>query len=206
MDAKRLTDRELLDACIQSCEKSWDVFVEKYTNLIYHTIRQVLNTYRIELRTQQKNDIHNNLLLFLINDDYKKLRQYDGRNSCSVSSWLRVVTSNFVLNVVKQQKTQILLNNATDSVFEIEGLSECREQQPDEGLLGKEHEDLFKEVICDLNANDMLFLELFYRKELSPKSIAGILGITINTVYSKKARIIKKILKIAKKKNLLQDL
>jgi RNA polymerase sigma factor (sigma-70 family) len=205
MDAENLTDRELLDACIQGSEKSWDVFVDKYTNLIYHTIRQVLNTYRIELRTQQKNDIHNNLLLFLIEDDYKKLRQYDGRNKCSVSSWLRVVTSNFVLNAVKKQKSQVPLNSTTDRALEIEDLSVCREQRPEEGLLGKEHKELIDELTSELNANDMLFVDLLYRKELTPESIAEILSTSINNVYSKKVRIKKKLIKIAKKKNFLQD-
>ena len=205
MDAENLTDRELLDACIQGSEKSWDVFVDKYTNLIYHTIRQVLNTYRVELRTQQKNDIHNNLLLFLIEDDYKKLRQYDGRNKCSVSSWLRVVTSNFALNVLKKQKSQVPLNSTTDRELEIEDLSVCREQRPEEGLLRKEHKELIDELTSELNANDMLFVDLLYRKELTPESIAEILSISINNVYSKKTRIKKKLIKIAKKKNFLQD-
>ncbi|KHE90602.1 MAG: sigma-70 family RNA polymerase sigma factor [Candidatus Scalindua rubra] len=205
MDTEDFTDKELLDACIQGDEKSWDVFVNKNTNLIYHTIRQVLNTYGIELRTQQKNDIHNNLLLFLIKDDYKKLRQYDGRNSCSVSSWLSVVTSNFVLNVVKKQKSQVPLNSTTDSVHEIEDLTECREPRPDEGLLIKEYNELINELVSELNANDMLFVELFYRKGLAPESIAEILSTSVNNVYSKKARIKKKLIKIAKKKNFLQD-
>lgn len=205
MDAEKFTEKELLDACMNGCEKSWDEFVDRYTNLIYHTIRQVLNTYRIELRTQQKNDIHNNLLLFLIDDDYKKLRQYDGRNNCSVSSWLRVVTSNFVLNVVKKQKSQVPLNSTTERALEMEALSGCREQRPEEGLLGKEHKELLDELVSGLNANDMLFVDLLYKKELTPESIAEILSTSINNVYSKKARIKKKLIKIAKKKNFLQD-
>ncbi len=203
MDTENLSERKLLDACMKGCEKSWDEFVRRYTNLIYHTIRKVLNTYRIELHTQQKNDIHNNLLLFLIEDDYKKLRQYDGRNACTFSSWLRVVTSNYVLNVIKKQKSQKLINDSTDNVSEMEGISGCRELQPGEGLLEKEYEEVFEELISDLNANDMLFLELFYRKELSPESIAKILNMSINGVYSKKHRIVKKLTKNAKKKNLL---
>jgi predicted DNA-binding protein YlxM (UPF0122 family) len=50
----------------------------------------------------------------------------------------------------------------------------------------------------------MLFLELYYRKELPPESIAEILSITVNAVYSKKTRIREKLIKIAKKKDLLQ--
>lgn len=203
MDAESLSEKELLEACIQGCKESWDTFVRKYTNLIHHTIKKVLSTYKVDSHYQDTHDIHNNLILSLIEDNYKKLRQYEGRNACTVSSWLVVVTSNFVLNFIKKQK-QHILNNTTDNVYEIEVFSGSQEQQPDEGLLEKEREELFEELIYGLNANDMLFLELYYRKELPPESIAEILRITVNAVYSKKTRIREKLIKIAKKKDLLQ--
>lgn len=202
MDAEDLSEKELLDACIQGCRESWDTFVRKYTNLIHHTIQKVLNTHKLHSHRQETCDIHNNLFLSLIEDNYKKLRQYEGRNACTVSSWLTVVTSNFVLNFTKKQKQQTL-SNTTDNVYEIEGLSGTQ-QQSDEGLLEEEHEELFKELIYDLNANDMLFLELYYRKELPPEKIAEMLSITVGTVYSKKTRIREKLIKIAKKRDLLQ--
>ncbi len=202
MDAESLSERELLDACIQGNKESWDAFVRKYTSLVNHTIEKVLHVQKTDSHYQDMGDIHNNLFLSLIENDYKKLRRYEGRNGCTVSSWLMVVTSNFVLNLVKKEKQQIL-NNTTDNVYEIEGLPGPQEQ-PDEGLLEKEHEELFKELISDLNANDMLFLELYYREELPPESIAEILSITVSTVYSKKTRIREKLIKIAKNKDLLQ--
>ena len=60
-------------------------------------------------------------------------------------------------------------------------------------------------MVNNLNANDMLFLKLYYEKELPPEEIAEILNLTVSTVYSKKNRIREKLQKIAKKKNLLQD-
>ncbi len=85
----------------------------------------------------------------------------------------------------------------------MEGISGRRELQPDEELLWKESVEILEESICDLNANDILFLELYYRKELPPESIAKILNISVNSVYSKKPRITKKIIKIAKKKQMV---
>lgn len=79
------------------------------------------------------------------------------------------------------------------------------QQQPDEELSKKEYGEIFKKLINDLNANDMLFLKLYYEKELPPEEIAEILNLTVSTVYSKKNRIREKLTKIAKKKNLLQD-
>jgi RNA polymerase sigma-70 factor (ECF subfamily) len=71
--------------------------------------------------------------------------------------------------------------------------------QPDEELSKKEYGEIIEELTSDLNTNDKLFLKLYYKEDISPEEIAEILKITVNTVYSKKNRIIEKLKKIAKK-------
>jgi RNA polymerase sigma factor (sigma-70 family) len=144
-----------------------------------------------------------------LDDDFKKLKQYKGRNGCTVPSWLRKVTSNFTLNYIKKQKKyKPTEDDTTDNVDVREGVSDPQ-QQPDEELLKKESEEmrkkLVKELIKDLNANDKLFLELSYGKKLPPGKIAEIFGITVDNVYSRRNRIIEKLKKTAKNENLLQD-
>ena len=114
-----------------------------------------------------------------------------------------VVTSNFTLNFIKKQKQHIPIeDNNADNINVIKNISIS--QQPDEELSEKEYREVFKELINDLNANDMLFLKLYYEKELSPEEIAEILNLTVSTVYSKKNRIREKLQKISKKRNILQ--
>jgi RNA polymerase sigma-70 factor, ECF subfamily len=205
MDFDRLSEKELLNACIHESKQAWDAFVERYTNLIYHAINKTLKTYHADSLYQDLDDIHNNVFLSLMENDYRKLRQYEGRNGCTVSSWLMVVTTNFTLNFIKKQKQHIPIEgNTTDSINIIESVSNPQ-PQPDEELSKKEYEEIFKELINDLNTNDMLFLKLYYEKELPPEEIAEILNLTVSTVYSKKNRIREKLKKIAKKKNILQD-
>ncbi|MFQ5965379.1 MAG: RNA polymerase sigma factor [Candidatus Scalinduaceae bacterium] len=205
MDFDRLSEKELLNACIQANKEAWDAFVEKYTNLIYHTINKTLKSYYTDYLYQDSSDIHNNVFLSLIENDYKKLRQYKGLNGCTVSSWLMVVTTNFTLNFIKKQKQHIPIeDNTTDNMDVIERVSNPQ-QQPDEELSKKEYGEIFKDLINDLEANDKLFLKLYYEKEFPPEEIAEILNLTVSTVYSKKNRIREKLKKIAKKKNILQD-
>ncbi|ODS31605.1 MAG: RNA polymerase sigma factor [Candidatus Scalindua rubra] len=205
MDFDKLSEKELLNACIQGSKEAWDAFVEKYTNLIYHTINKTLKIYYADHLYQDSSDIHNDVFLSLMENNWKKLRQYEGRNGCTVSSWLMVVTTNFTLNFIKKQKQRIPIeDNTTDNMDVIEKVSNPQ-QQPDEELSEKEYGEVFKELINDLNANDMLFLKLYYEKELPPEEIAEMLNLTVSTVYSKKNRIIEKLIKIAKKKNILQE-
>ena len=88
-----------------------------------------------------------------------------------------VVTSNFTLNYIKKQKQHIPIEgDTTDNVDIIEKVS-YPQQQPDEKLSKKEYGEIFKKLINDLNANDMLFLKLYYEKELPPEKIAEILNL-----------------------------
>ncbi len=86
MDIDNLSEKELLNACVQGNKKAWDAFVEQYTNLVYHTINKTLKTYSSDLLYQAVSDIHNSVFLSLIENDYRKLKQYEGRNGCTVSS------------------------------------------------------------------------------------------------------------------------
>ena len=209
MDFDNFSEKELLNACIQGSKEAWDAFVEKYTKLIYHTIYRTLESHNADHLSQDSSDIHNSVFSSLLDDDFKKLKQYKGKNGCTVPSWLRKVTFNFTLNYIKKQKKyKPIEDDTTDNVDVIERVSDPQ-QQSDEELLKKESEEmrkkLVKELIKDLNAKDKLFLELSYGKKLPPGKIAEILGITVDNVYSKKNRIIEKLKKTAEKENLLQD-
>jgi len=203
MNSDSLSEKELLNTCIQGKKEAWDAFVEKYTNLIYDTIYKTLKTYHANSLYQDVDDIHGDVFRSLMENDYKKLRQYEGRNGCTVLSWLRAVTSNFTLNIINRQKSYIPLDDATgDRMGVIEKISDPQQQQPDEELSKKEYGKILKELIKGLNTNDRLFLKLYYEEELPPEEIAEILKLTVSTVYSKKNRINEKLKKIAKKRKI----
>jgi len=205
MDSDNLSEKELLNACIQGSKEAWDAFVEKYTNLTYHTINKTFKTNTSDFFYQDITDIHNNVFLSLMENDYRKLKQYEGKNGCTVSSWLLVVTRNLALNYIKKLKTYIPLEDDTsDSANVIETVPDPQ-QQPDEELSKKESWEMLKELIKDLNSKDVLFLKLCYEEELPPEEIAEMLSITVNNVYTRKKRIRENLIKIAKKKDLLQE-
>ena len=205
MDSDNLSEKELLNACIQGSKEAWDAFVEKYTNLTYHTINKTFKTNTSDFFYQDITDIHNNVFLSLMENDYRKLKQYEGKNGCTVSSWLLVVTRNLALNYIKKLKTYIPLEDDTsDSANVIETVPDPQ-QQPDEELSKNESWEMLKELIKDLNSKDVLFLKLCYEEELPPEEIAEMLSITVNNVYTRKKRIRENLIKIAKKKDLLQE-
>ena len=103
MDFDNCSDKELLGECIQGNKEAWNAFVEKYTKLIYHTINRTFEFCNAVHLTQDSSDIHNKVFLSLIENNYKKLRQLEGKNGCAVASWLSVVTKNLTINYIKKK-------------------------------------------------------------------------------------------------------
>jgi len=195
MDFDNPSEKELLKVCIQGNEDAWHAFVEKYTNLIYHTINRTLKFHNAVHLTQDSNDIHNDVFRSLLRDDYKKLRQYEGRNGCTVAGWLRIVTSNLTLNYTKKQRKYKLLEDDPPGP-----------QDPPEGsIIMKEYKEILEELVKELNPKEILFYRLYYEEEHPPEKIAEIMGLKVGTVFGLKSRFIEKLKKIAKKKGFSQD-
>jgi RNA polymerase sigma-70 factor (ECF subfamily) len=200
------TEQDLLSSCIEGDKRAWDTFVEKYTNLIYHTARRVLDRYYADYLYNELEDIHNGIFLTLIENNYKKLRQYQGLNGCSVSGWLVTVATNFTLNFLRDRKDAVSLDTspADDSNSLIDTISDERPTIFDV-LAESEQYALLHELMEGLNAKEKLFLKYFYEDDLPPEKIASLMSVSVNTIYSTKSRIIDKLRNLAKKKNLLQE-
>ncbi len=205
MDFDNLSEKELLNTCIQGSKEAWDAFVEKYTKLIYHSINKTFRTYSADFLYHDKDDIHNSVFLSLIENDYRKLRQYEGKNGCTVSSWLALVTNRFTINHIKKAKRSKHIEGDPPGNVDVRERVSNPQPQPGDELSVKESLEILKELVNNLKVDDKLFIKLYYEKELPPEEIAEILKCEVSTIYSRKNRIKEKLQKIAKKKNLLQD-
>jgi len=151
-------------------------------------------------------DIHNGIFLALIENSYKKLRQFQGLNGCSVSSWLVTVATNYTLNFLRDRKDAVSLDAspADDTNSLIDTIT-------DEGptvfdiLAESEQYQLLRELMESLNPKEKLFLKYFYEDDLPPEEIASLMSVSVSTIYSTKSRIIDKLRTMAKKKKLLQE-
>ncbi|MEW6109630.1 MAG: sigma-70 family RNA polymerase sigma factor [Nitrospirota bacterium] len=206
MVSEGTSEKDLLQACINGDKHAWDLFVEQYTNLVYHTIQKIFKIYRPDFFYQDLEDLHNNVFLSLMENDCRKLKQYKGTNGCSVSSWIMVITTNITLNFIMRKKSHISLDDAEDDSKSLRETIADPQPSVIDQVEDSERMVLLKELIEGLSANDKLFLQYYYIEELPPEEIAEIMSITVSAIYSKKSRIIEKLKKIAKRKNLLQGI
>jgi RNA polymerase sigma factor (sigma-70 family) len=197
------SDRELLKACIEGDPGARDLFVERFSKLIYSSVHETLRMYSADFLREDIEDIHNNIFLSLFKDNSKKLRQFRGDNKCSVASWLRIIAINMSRNAIIRNRTFVSLDNsAEEGKAYIDALSGQDASVLDQ-LIDSEQIRLLNGSMDTLKADDRLIMKYYYKEELPPDEIAQIMNIAVNTVYSKISRIKKRLRRILESRNLL---
>jgi RNA polymerase sigma-70 factor (ECF subfamily) len=189
-------DLRLLEECINGGKEAWDTFVKRYSKLIFYSINKTLKLHNCNLPQDDVDDLFNGVFVSLLDKNYKKLRQYEGRQGCTLTSWIRLITVRHTIDFLRSQKQHVSLNDDRDrSQPLIDTVADDSESFGDR-LESSQAARALKDAIDELPASDRLFMELFYEKELPPEEIAVIMNVSINTIYSKKNRVRDKLKKI----------
>jgi RNA polymerase sigma factor (sigma-70 family) len=186
-------DRQLLSRCIAGDRRAYDTFVKRFSNLIYQSIRNILIIKEVSFSKQDLEDLHNTVFLQLFEDRLKKLRQYQGRNGCSLASWIRLVAIRIVLNQLRKKGVDGISWKIKQ--IRLEDLSDLKEG--DKGawalLERSEQERLLQDGIRNLYPRDRLFMKLHFERELSIQEVAKTMGLSVQNVYTVKNRTIQRL-------------
>jgi len=176
-------DKKLLEQCIQGRPEAWRAFIKKYSPLVYYITRKVLISKCPETRPEELGDLHNDIFLSLMENNSRKLRQYEGKNGCSVSTWVRVIAARTTIDYLKKKREGLSLSDE-EAEREAEKKS-APGADPLEALEAAEKQRLVAELIEELPTRDQLFLRLFYYDEVSLPEIAKMLNSSPNALYSR---------------------
>ena len=190
-----LTEVELLKECILGNKEKWNIFVDKYSKLIYHTIYKTLRVNDKPTRPDDVNDLFQEVFASLCADNSKKLRMFDPEKGCSsLASWLRMITVRMTIDHLRK-------NRPTASIDDLP--TEPAQAGDQEAIIDKESLNHFREMLEELDAKDKLLIELSFMRELPPEEVAQILHISVGAFYTRKNRVIEKLKKIAEDRNIL---
>jgi len=186
----------LIKKCIDREKKAWDVFVEKYNRLIYNAIIKTINKYSYSNENQIIDDIFQTVFLSLIDNNCKKLRQFQGK--CKLSSWLHIISVRATIDFIKKKAIKLSINGETGEEQSLREKITNGNPLPDKILDQKEGMKIFEAIKSDLNTKEQLFVELYYCRELPPDEVSKIMSITKNNVYQIKNRVKGKMRELAK--------
>jgi RNA polymerase sigma-70 factor (ECF subfamily) len=192
-------EKELITRCIRGTKDAWQDFICRYSSLVYYSVRKILYSRHGDIAPEEIDDLHNDIFLSIIDNDGKKLRQYRGKNGCTVSSWVRLIAVRSTIDYLRKKRAARSLSE-DETARAVEQLS-ASPGGPLESLEDKERKQLLRDAIAALSPKDQLFLKLFYYKETPPQEIAALVHSSISAVYSR-AHYLREELRVALEKTL----
>jgi RNA polymerase sigma-70 factor (ECF subfamily) len=186
-------DRDLLSRCFSGEGEAAENLIRRFSNLVYQAVQQTLIVKHVPFNKQDFEDFHNTVFLRLFEHGCKKLKQYQGKNGCSLATWIRLITVRTVLDHLRKKgvdsiacrDTQITL----DEVYGLKG-DEC------DGLTlleRAEKEQLLREGMKNLSPRDRLFMKLHFDQGLSAAEVAAAMQVSVENVYTIKNRAIQRL-------------
>lgn len=188
------TDRELLDACFDGSRVAREEFINRFSKLVYYSIHRAFRIKGLAPGREEVEDLFGDVFLSLFDSDFAKLRSFEGRNGCSLASWIRLIAGRKAVDHLRDRhREKADARPERDSGY----AGQSDDETPEERFLNREKERILAEAVTRLPPDDLLFLNLYYEEEHSPERIAEILGVSVGTVYSKKHRLLEKLKKLA---------
>ncbi|RJQ49789.1 MAG: sigma-70 family RNA polymerase sigma factor [Nitrospiraceae bacterium] len=188
-----LNDQELIKRCLEPEGKSdWEIFVRRYSRLIWNCIHKTFHTYSFSYTPEDGEDMYSSIFMSLIENDFRKLRQFRSENACALSTWLSIIATRMTIDFMRKDRSRYHIDSGADDreIWDIIPDHTCR---ADTLLENKQRDENLRKSLQDLSGRDRLIYDLIFNKGVSPEDTARMLDITVSTVYSRKHRIIEKI-------------
>lgn len=192
-------DLELFIKCADGDKKAWELFVKKYSGLVYSSIHKIFKLKSFSYNKDDVDDLFSDIFLKLFENNCRKLRQFEGKNGCSPTTWIRTIATRLTLDFLKTLKKVDSLDNQDEQGNSPVIILLDERELADEKLEREDMEKLKEKIINELSPEDQLFLRLYYEKEMEPEEIADTMNLSLNAIYSKKSRLLDKFEKILKK-------
>jgi RNA polymerase sigma-70 factor (ECF subfamily) len=189
-----LSDGDLVNAVIAREPAAWPTFFAKYERLVVACVRRALRRYGASHSEEDIEDLVSQTAFNLVKDDYKKLRTFDPTRGYKLSSWVGLIATNTALDALRRRgPTDVWSAASLDDTDPVVPTLATGDPGPSEALARKDEVRLVQSAIDELSDTDRLFLEYYYVEELDPEEIARLMGISLNTVYSRKNKIREKL-------------
>jgi len=179
-------DLKLLQRVIDAESGAWNAFFARYHRLIIACIRKVHSRYGAPCPAEDIEDLVNVVCLQLIRDDFHKLRRFDATRGYRLSSWVGLIATNAAHDALRRR------GPSTVPIDQPEGgwVEQAADQpSPADLALLKERQAKLNQAVGHLTDSEQAFLRYYYLEQRQPDEIAELLGISINTVYSRKNKV-----------------
>ncbi len=167
----------LIKGLVAGNKEDWDEFVDLFGRLIYKTF----HAPSFRFSKEEIDDLFNDFMILMLKDNFRKIRLFEGRNNCSLPSYLRKIAVNLAIDRQKRliRRKAYSLNRPlkTSSDEEFGDLVEGQAPEPNEPLQDDEERQRYLQMLYQLDVPKLLATILvIYHNELSRERVAEILN------------------------------
>jgi RNA polymerase sigma-70 factor (ECF subfamily) len=171
-------------------QRRWAEFVVRYERLIASCVLKVLRRYGASFTTVDLDDLVNDVWVTLLRDDMRKLRQYDAERGFRIASFIGLVATNTTIDHLRGRQAE---TRPLDEALEERAALQL---SPPDAVEEREQAQLAQEAFQQLSRDERAFVVEVFHAERSPEDVARSLGVTTNTVYSRKFKLRAKLQRI----------
>ena len=185
-------EKDLLLGCFKGDRYAQSEFVTRFSDLVYNTVINTFKTKSVDWQLSDIEDLYQTVFVRLLENRCKRLRQFKGKNGCSLHSWVRMISVRTVIDHLRRRKDAL----AHVSDFgNAEFLHNLRAELHDPVYSLDRAQKLIRvnRSLKSLMPRDRLFIKLHCFKELSIKEVSNILGVSENAAYSIKHRALERL-------------
>ena len=185
-----LDEAALIPNLLVDDERAWRTFHELYASRLQGAISRVTRHFPQLTGTDHVDEIYGTLCLRLLSDDKRRLRSFDPARGTPLGAWLCALAKNSAHDFLRSRQRQPWLSRLAEDVNDVEPGSDL----PDAFSLCSMREGArqLEQLLATLSERDQEFMHA-YLEGLEPEEIAGQLGISVSTVYSKKHKILARL-------------
>lgn len=185
-------ERRLVARVVAGDEQAWVDFCNKYEALVASCALRVLRRYSVQLTAVTVDDLVAEVWVALLRNGCHKLRIYDPGRGCRLSTWLGMIATNTIIDYLRVNHTpSAYLEDHPQVDLELVDRS-----SPDAAFETQQRAEIARQALRRLKAEEQRFVRYCFADERQPGDIARMLGISVNTVHSRKFKLRQKLTRL----------
>jgi RNA polymerase sigma-70 factor (ECF subfamily) len=193
---QELDDVALLEHVLSGSDAAWTTFFRRFRGLILSCALKVAARAGAHLGTDDLMDVLGDVSLNMVARDFRRLRLYRTDGGCSVATWIGVIATSTAKDFLRRARRHRMDPTADTELDRLP----CPGQGPEDLLDTQQRRAFVDTALAGLSTRDQRFVELYFAEALSPEAIAEEMGVSVATVYSKKAKIKTRLASIAEQR------
>jgi RNA polymerase sigma-70 factor (ECF subfamily) len=165
---------------------------EQYGRIVALCVRRVVRRYNVRLAEHDIEDLIAEVWVALLANDCRRIRAFDSSRGYRLSTWIGQIVTNHTIDQLRRRRC----DRSLDEIDPFQQLA-VSHPTPHDLLEQRQAWELAYRALAVMKEDDRQFLIASFHDDRPPAEMARDLGISVNTVYSRRFKVRAKLGRLA---------